>query len=351
MHDPISTSFIGEEVVHGSSATSHLPKCPLQGIGSPDGLPELLVKSIVVQTAEKILSHAPDGPLLFDKPFGLPALETPEGLLTAVCLKDELCLLKTVRAIDLSDLYGHIAHLVGHTTLRLDERIDTPYGLQQCRITIGDNELEAFAMKPPTLEIRKKSPPGGLILHLSELEGEDFPAPLIFLGSFVVNGKCTQHDLFFDTDLPNLLANAIQKEKLNRVIDGLILEAFNLLIQRGQGRAHRLRAYLLTIELFGDPLELTGAYPIEEQTANSSIHIPSAPLIAVKDAESHTPLIYSRHLDILDGTKSAQKVSLVMAVAVTPTAAGPFIPTGTQLMRKLLCEEILNEGFDETLYS
>jgi len=33
-----------------------------------------------------------------------------------------------------------------------------------------------------------------------------------------VNGKSTEHDLLLDADLPNLLADTIQKEKLNPVI-------------------------------------------------------------------------------------------------------------------------------------
>jgi len=351
MHDSISTRFIGEEVVHGPSTATHLPKAPLQDIGSPNGLPKLLVKIVIVKTTEKVLPHAPNSSLFFDKPSSLPALETPEGFLAAVRLKDELSLPQTVRTIDLSDLHGHIAHLMGHTTLPLDEGINTLYGLQQGRVSIGDNELETLTMKPPTLEIRKKSPPGGLILYLRELEGKDLLVSLILLGPLVVNGKSTEHDLLCDTDLPNLLADAIQKEELHRVINGFIFKALELLIQTDQGGADCLGTHLLAIELFDDTLELTGAHAIEKQPANSGIHIPATPLVAVKDAEFHTPLIYSRHLDILDGTKSGQKVSQVMAVAVTLTAAGSFIPTSPQLMRKLLFEEILNEGFDETLYS
>ncbi len=351
MHDPISTRFIGEEVVHGPSTPTHLPKAPLQDIGSPDGLPEVLVKIVIVKTTEKVLPHAPDSSLFFDKPSSLPALETPDGFLAAVRLKDQLCLLKAVRPIGLSDLHGHITHLMGHTALGFDERIDALCSLEQCRISVGDNELEALAMKSPTLEIRKKSPPGGLILHLSELEGEDLPVSIIFLGPLMINGKGTEHNLLLNADLPNLLADTIQKEKFHCVINGLIFEALKFLIQRGQGGAHRLGTDLLAIDLFDNPLELTRAYPVEEQAANGAIHIPATPLVAVKDTESHAPSIHSRHLNPLNRTKSRQKVSHVMAVAVTPTAAGSFVPLGSQLIRKLLLKEILDERFDETLYT
>ena len=352
MHDPIGTCLIGEEVVHRSSTATHLPKAPLQNIGGPNGLPELLVKIVVVETAEEVLSHAPDSSPFLDKPSGLPALETPEGLLAAACSKDELGLLETVRAIDLSDLYGHIAHLMGHTTLPFDEGIDTLYGLQQGRVSVADNELEALAMKSPTLEIRKKSSPGSLILHLRELEAEDLLVSLIFLlRPLAVNGKGTEHDLLGDTDLPNLLANAIQKEKFHRVINGSVLEAFELLIQRGQGGAYRLGTDLLAIELFGNAFELTGAHTIEEQSADSTIHIPATPLVAVKDAEFHAPSIHPRHLDIIDRTESCQKISHVMTVAIASATLGPHVPPSTNLSGEFLSQEILNERFDETLYS
>lgn len=351
MHDPISTRFISEEIVHGSSAPAHLPKGPLQDISSPDGPPELFFKIVIVETAEEVLPHTPDCPFLFNKPSGLPAFETPEGFLTAVRLKDELSLLKTVRAIDLFGLYGHIAHLVGHTALCLDEGIDTPYGLEQCRVTVGDNELEAFAIKPPTLQIREKSPPRSLILHLGELEGEDLLVSLTFTGPLTVNGKATEHDLLCGTDLPNLLADAIQKEKLHRVINGFVLEALKLLIQRGQGGAHCLGTDLLAIELFGDPLELTGTHTIEKQSANGGIHISTTPFVAVKDAEFHAPWFHSRYPNLLDGTESAQKISHVMTVPVAPTTLGSFVLSGTDLTRKLLSQEIFNERFDKTLYS
>ncbi len=351
MHDTISARFISEEVVHGPSAAAHLPKCPLQDIGSPDGLLELFVKIVVMQAAEKVLPHAPDGPLLFDKPFGLPAFETPEGFLTAVCLKDELGFLKTVRTIDLSDLYGHIAHLMGHTPLCLDEGIDTPYGLQQGRIAIGDNELEAFPMKPARFEINKKPTPGSLIFHLGELKGEDLPVSLIFLGPLTVNGKSTEHDLPLNADLPDLLADPIQKEKLHRVINGLIFEALNLLIQAGQGRADSLGADLLAIELFGNPLELTGTHAIEKQSPNGCIHISATPLVAVKDAEFHAALIHSRNPNAFDGPESRQKISHVMTVPISPATLCSFVASSADLSGKLLSEEILNEGFDEALYS
>lgn len=135
-----------------------------------------------MEAAEKILPHAPDGSFLFNKPFSLPTLETPYGLPTAVRLKDQLGFLETMRTID---LYSHIGHLMGHTTLPFDEGIDTPYCLQQGRVAVGDNELEAFATKTPTFKTSKKPAPRSLILHLGELEGKDLLVSLIFLSSLL----------------------------------------------------------------------------------------------------------------------------------------------------------------------
>ena len=92
----------------GLGAVSHPPECSFQDIGGPDSVPEFSVKAVVVEAAKKILSHATHSPFFFNEPVGLPGLKTPEGLLTALCTEDELCLLKAVRPIDLSDLHGHI---------------------------------------------------------------------------------------------------------------------------------------------------------------------------------------------------------------------------------------------------
>lgn len=53
MPDPISNSFIGEEVVHGPSAATHLRESLPQDIGNPDGLPKLPVKIMVVGAVEE----------------------------------------------------------------------------------------------------------------------------------------------------------------------------------------------------------------------------------------------------------------------------------------------------------
>lgn len=81
MDDPIRHGLISEEIVHGPSAAAHLPKGSLRNIQSPSGPPELFFKIVIVETAEEVLPHAPGCPPLFNNPFGLPALETPEGLL------------------------------------------------------------------------------------------------------------------------------------------------------------------------------------------------------------------------------------------------------------------------------
>ncbi len=77
---------------------------------------------------------------------------------------------------------------MGHTALCFDEGVDTPCGRGQGRVSIVDNELEAFAIKPSALQIREKSPPGTLLLHLGELEGGDLLSSLFFLGPLTVNG-------------------------------------------------------------------------------------------------------------------------------------------------------------------
>lgn len=112
-NDPIDARLIVEKIVHGSGAATHLPESPSQKIGGPDGLPELPAKIVFLEAADKILSHAPDCPLLFNKPFGLPCLEKRNGFLTAVQWKDQPRLLAAMISIDLFDLSCHTGHLMG----------------------------------------------------------------------------------------------------------------------------------------------------------------------------------------------------------------------------------------------
>lgn len=77
--------------------------------------------------------------------------------------------------------------------------------------------------------------------------------------------------------------------------------------------AQRLLAYLLAMELFGYFLEFTSTYTIDKQLPNGGIHIPTKPLVAVKDAISHEGWPHSMDPNLLDGTKSGQRVYHVMA--------------------------------------
>ena len=113
MHNPIGARLIGREIVHGWGTATHFPESSSQKIGSPDGLPELPVKIVFLEAADKILSHAPDCPLLFNKPFSLPCLEKRNGFLTAVQWEDQLSLLAAMISIDLFDLSCHTGHLMG----------------------------------------------------------------------------------------------------------------------------------------------------------------------------------------------------------------------------------------------
>jgi hypothetical protein len=240
---------------------------------------------------------------------------------------------------------------MGHTALGFDERIDALCSLEQGRISIGDNEPETFAMKSPTFQIRKKPTPAGLVLNLCKLKGQHFPAPLIFSRLLTVNGKSTEHDLPLNADLPDLLANPIQKEKLHRVTDRFVSKSLKLSVQIAQCRTHRLSTDLLAIQILNDPFELTGAHPIEKEPPNGAIHIPTTTLIAVKNTKLHSPWFHARHFDALNPTKSSQKVPPIMAVPVTSTPLGPLVPLGSNLIRKLLLKEIFDEHFDETLYA
>lgn len=81
---------------------------------------------------------------------------------------------------------------------------------------------------------------------------------------------------------------------------GYVLEALKLLIQSGQGGVDNLWAYLLSIEFFCDPFELTSAYAIEKQS-----------------------------------------VSYVMTVPVPLAIFGPFVSLSTNLSGKVLSQETL----------
>ena len=112
IHNPIGARLIGEKIVHGSGAATHLPESPSQKIGGPDGLQKLFIKIIGLDVVEQALFRASDGPFLSNKPFGLPCLEKRNGFLTAVQWEDQLSLLAAMISIDLFDLPCHTGHLM-----------------------------------------------------------------------------------------------------------------------------------------------------------------------------------------------------------------------------------------------
>ncbi len=78
-----------------------------------------------------------------------------------------------------------------------------------------------LAQQPPALEVGQEAPPGLGVLHLGKLEGEQFPAALIFSRLWPMDAEGAQHHFFLNADLPDLLADAIEEQELHRIAQGL----------------------------------------------------------------------------------------------------------------------------------
>jgi len=188
----------------------------------------------------------------------------------------------------------------------LREGIKAFDGFQQRRIPVGDDQFQVLPQETPALEIREESLPGSLILRVRQLKRENILLPFVLVVLLPMDGKGTEHHLLLNADLPNLLAQAVQEEKLDRVLNRFILESGKRLIQRRQGGADRLGTDLFAGNLPGDPFELAGAYSIEKEPAQGGVHIPAAMLIAIKDAEGHPSFFRTGHADLVNDAVSGQ---------------------------------------------
>ena len=147
--DTVGTGLVGEEVVHGPGAPSPLPEGPLQDTGGADGLPPLQRKIIKMQAVKEVFLYAPDGPFFLHQPPGLLCLEAFDGLFAVLGGENELGFLEAMSLIGLSDFHRHVTHLMSHTALHLDERVDGLQDLQGAGVAIGNDELHQFLPKSP----------------------------------------------------------------------------------------------------------------------------------------------------------------------------------------------------------
>jgi hypothetical protein len=172
---------------------------------------------------------------------------------------------------------------------------------------------------------------------------------VLFFGLLSLNCKPTEYDLPLSADLPDLLADPIQKEKLDCVTDRLAAKRLTLSVPIGQRRTHRLRTDLLAIEILNDPFELPGTHSIEKESPNGTIHIATTTLVAIKHAEFHTPGISCEGPRCPQSDQTASEDSACNGVPVSWTPPGPLVPMGSGLIDKLLFQEIFDECLDEAL--
>ena len=77
-----------------------------------------------MQAIEEVFLHALDCPFLLHQSPSLPGLEAFDGLFAALGGEDELVRLEAMSLVDLPDLYGYVAHLMGNTGWHLHKRVD-----------------------------------------------------------------------------------------------------------------------------------------------------------------------------------------------------------------------------------
>ena len=126
----------------------------------------------------------------------------------------------------------------------------------------------------------------------------------------------TEHHLLLDADFPDLLAEAVQEEKLHGVLNGLILESGQFLSQRQKRSTHRPGTVLFAVNIPGDPLEFPGAHSVEEQTAQGGVHAPAPVFVTVENAEFRASLVSTDNTNLIDDAESGQKIPQIMTVAI-----------------------------------
>ena len=79
-----------------------------------------------------------------------------------------------------------------------------------------------FPRSPGPLKPDTKALPSLGVLHLSELESDEFSAGLLLSWLLAVDYQGAEHHFLFDADLPDLAADTVQEEELHGVGQSLV---------------------------------------------------------------------------------------------------------------------------------
>lgn len=253
IHDPFGRLGIGEHA-HGACPLAHLPEGPLQDVGGP----ELLREAEVVETVEQVLLQAADRRFGLIEPLRAPGPEPADRLGSGGGAEDEP---------------------------------------RPCRLRAGP----ASASRPspsqtPALEINQESLPTRGVLPVSQAEREEFLRPV------GVDPERAEHDLAFDAQLADLLADPIEEQEHDIISQRLSLSL------RDRGGAHRDAEEVPG----GDRLELPGADALQEELADSRIDRRLAALVLVEQGELHTAFQEPGDAQLREGAVGRHEVAGVV---------------------------------------
>ena len=331
---PLRTLSMREEI-HRPCPPPHLTEGPLQDVGGPYLFPHLFGEGVVVQAVVKVLLQASYRPLFLYLLLFPPGLEPSDGFPLGGSVEDGLGFGHAGPEMYPSELNGHVPELVHYAALHLEEGINLLNGLDQARLAIGGNELEPPPQESPTLQIHQEGPPALIVLLIHQTEGEDL------LGAIFLEAQGTKHHFVLHPYLPHLLGYAIEEEEGKVIAQRSGLIPPELLIQVGRGFGDGSMAYFLAKKFLSDASEPSGAYSLEEEPTDGSVHIPAPTLIFVEELEFHGTFCQSGNAKALQEPVAGNQVPQVMPSPVSLSCRAALIFPGLHLRGHFLLQEIL----------